>query len=224
MLGICRRRVWRWAGSRLRQRASSTLVAAPLLALSASVAATPQAFDRLRFQGQDYVVQFPVPSPLPSNRVVVSGAGETPCADACSANWRGYSASWAVTDGKLWLRDYVAGGCRTHQQGLEAVRACIDGSAQALPLEASWFSGAVWMFFERFNGMEPQGLQPSFRCRISLTVTAGRVEGQRIEANPRFLAYIEAQKASWAERYPHIVGKFPDTSDDFCLERGPDLR
>src|SRR3546814_2005214 len=71
--------------------------------------ATAQIPDRIRIDGQDYALNT---NPL-TPRLVASGWLPPKEAMVSSANWRGYTASWEIADGKPVLRDgttLVAGG------------------------------------------------------------------------------------------------------------------
>lgn len=63
--------------------------------------ATAQIPDRIRIDGQDYALNT---NPL-TPRLAASGWKPPEEAMVSSANWRGYTASWEITDGKLVLRD-----------------------------------------------------------------------------------------------------------------------
>src|SRR3546814_1619516 len=102
--------------------------------------ATAQIPDRIRIYGQDYALNT---NPL-TPRLVASGWLPPQEAMVSSANWRGYTASRAIADGKLVLRDatILVAGEEAGDYTPKSILGDLLPSTEA-PVAADWYSGAV---------------------------------------------------------------------------------
>src|SRR3546814_1093914 len=102
--------------------------------------ATSQIPARIRIDGQDYALNT---NPLPP-RLFASGWLPPKEAMVSSANWRGYTASWEIADGRLVLRDatILVAGEEAGDYTPESILGDLFPSTEA-PVVADWYSGAL---------------------------------------------------------------------------------
>src|SRR3546814_12763868 len=102
--------------------------------------ATAQIPDRIRIDGQDYALNT---NPL-TPRLVASGWLPPKEAMVSSANWRGYTASWEIADGKLVLRDatILVAGEEAGDYTPKSILGDLFPSTEA-PVVADWYRGAL---------------------------------------------------------------------------------
>ena len=107
------------------------------IALPSKVLATAQYPDILIYKGE---TKFIFSNPLESYFGELHPRPNDIFKSTCSANWRGYVATWKIEGKYLYLVKLIEGSCGTDapEIPIEAVF-----SQQNAPIEASWFSGTL---------------------------------------------------------------------------------
>jgi hypothetical protein len=94
----------------------------------------------------------------------------------CSALWRGYLATWEVSENKLFLRGVLMGGCGDRDP------APLDQlfPGRALPIHADWFSGELTAVLPDPSA-DPADLLSRLKNRfLKITFEDGRVIGSSV--------------------------------------------
>ena len=147
---------------------------------------TAQATDHLSFQGKEYWLltmplshYFGVRVQWPAFRA------------ADTANWRGYTASWTISDGRLLLIDIRGQVCtREPEEGAQTTPWCqvghsgecnlrlytlIDLFPDGHPVWASWYSGELEVAHGHIIRYVHQGFGSTYAQTLKLTVERGLV-------------------------------------------------
>ncbi|MFC3716581.1 hypothetical protein ACFONC_10485 [Luteimonas soli] len=143
--------------------------------------ATAQIPDRILIDGQDYALNT---NPL-TPRLVASGWLPPKEAMVSSANWRGYTASWEIADGKLVLRDatILVAGEEPGDYTPKSILGDLFPSAAA-PVVADWYSGALIVPDGEMTHYVHMGYGSSYERYQVLRIVAGRVvEHVRLSAD-----------------------------------------
>ncbi|WP_024888856.1 hypothetical protein [Luteimonas huabeiensis] len=99
-----------------------------------------------------------------------------PALGACTANWRGYKAWWAIEDGELRLQRLVAGAC-----GRNPPEVPLDAffPGERAPVAARWYSGQLLVPLGERGGDDHAGYSARYPRYLLLDIDAGRVVARR---------------------------------------------
>lgn len=150
-----------------------TIAVVALAAIFPTMAlATAQIPDRILIDGQDYALQT---NPLES-WLAASEWKPPEEATISSANWRGYTASWEITEGQLVLRDVtiqvVADGSGDYAP--QSILGDLFPSTAA-PVVADWYSGALIVPDGQMTRYVHMGYGSSYERYQVLRIAGGRV-------------------------------------------------
>jgi hypothetical protein len=156
------------------------LAALLLLTLSAPAFATAQLPERIVIDGvQEKLLAEPLDQALEADPQLAARFYPLLPKGICTAVWRGYVATWAVRDDRLYL------------DGID-VNAC--ASANPLPLEqifgtsgpvpATWFSGRLTVAQGKQQLYIHMGFQSRYERYLILTVEKGVVTGRETRDEP----------------------------------------
>jgi hypothetical protein len=163
------------------------------LASSGLARATAQASDRLLIDGEPYALNT---NPLGAYLAALGDKApkfESPH----TALWRGYIASWALAEGKLWLTG-VEGYRRVHDaktgqddiEAFDAMQALFPGSPR---VAATWYTGALIVPNGELVDYVHMGYGSTYSGYIVAIVRNG-VEAQRLElSREAFVRYRDEQ-------------------------------
>lgn len=167
------------------------LLALSLFLLSAIPAlATEQIPDKIIMEGEKHTLLSPSPFEYAISDVQIQSVrkrvqGLTP---GCTANWRGYVATWEVSKERLLLRDVDISDCGTVPKlvPLSLFFANHDG-----PVDATWYSGTLLVGKGKANLVhEPRDIRPNvdrvdaygrrwrYEAILKLTVERGEIISQ----------------------------------------------
>lgn len=134
--------------------------------------ATAQIPDRIVIDGQDYALNT---NPL-TPRLDASGWLPPKEAMVSSANWRGYTASWEIADGRLVLRDatILVAGEEPGDYTPKSILGDVFPSTEA-PVVADWYSGALIIPDGERTKYVHMGYGSSYERYQVLRIAAGRV-------------------------------------------------
>ena len=168
--------------------ARKLLLLTMMLISAGSILATPQIPDILIYEGASYPIyeellgvyfkRFPERKPVND--------------DVCSANWRGYIATFEVRRGVLALKDFVADSCGTSRPALSTV--VPDGK----PLFIDWYSGLLLSLYGR-NDADPYSLSwlDSSENYSLFEVDAGHLRRAKHFTNAEYLRFRKRQFAEF---------------------------
>jgi hypothetical protein len=157
-----------------------------LLALPTPARATAQVADELIYQGKTYRL---FTTPLESNP-----ARKTPNSTSMStACWRRYKARWEIAGGELRL----VGLQECHDNKPIPIDQVLPG--QKLPIAARWFSGVLRVPQGKQLAYVHMGFRSRYEKDLLISITAGKVTGQRVVDNRPGLRSKASKPPSAAE-------------------------
>jgi hypothetical protein len=148
-----------------------------LIILAGNAQATAQVPDILLYQGQA--------QPLLTNPLEAYFSSRRPKPDtlfrfSCTANWRGYVATWEIKEGSLYLVRLTEGTC--DQDAPEIPLAKLFPDRQA-PVRADWFSGVLRVPMGNKIKYRHMGYMSVYEKDRFLTIKSGVLAGEEIVDN-----------------------------------------
>lgn len=98
----------------------------------------------------------------------------------CSANWRGYVATWKITGNTLYLVDLVEGTCGSNPKQIPLAKIFSDGKS---PIKATWYSGTLVIPRGKRLRYVHMGYRSVYEEDLLIQVEKGKVVGERVVKN-----------------------------------------
>jgi len=147
-----------------------------IIIIYVSLSGTAQFPDILYYKGQKYSIfsnplesYFSSKNPRPDNLFQYS----------CTANWRGYIATWKIENGKFLLVKVVKGDCSANPAEIDI--SSLFG--KKLPVEAIWFSGVLRIPQGKLLSYIHMGYGSVYEKDILLTIRNGLLIREEIKTN-----------------------------------------
>ncbi len=151
-----------------------------ILLFPASAHATAQIGDTLIYKGQNFWLSV---EPL-EHYFAQEGVKRPPdlFKPSCSACWRGYVATWEVTDGALFLNKVVEGSC-----GNNAPEIPLDKlfPGQKGPIMATWFSGTIRAPHGKLLEYVHMGYSSRYEKELVITIEKGKIVKEEVLDNSK---------------------------------------
>ncbi|OAD21658.1 conserved hypothetical protein, secreted [Candidatus Thiomargarita nelsonii] len=148
-----------------------------LIMLTGNVLATAQYPDILVYQGKNQPIftnplesYFDKQHPRPKNVFKFS----------CTANWRGYVATWKIEENDLYLVKLVEGSCG--EDAPEIPITTIFPEQQA-PIKANWFSGTLRIPLGKRLQYVHMGYGSIYEKELFLTIENGKIVNEELVDN-----------------------------------------
>ncbi|NYZ61906.1 hypothetical protein [Luteimonas deserti] len=116
----------------------------------------------------------------------------------CSANWRGYRATWRLEDDRLQLLRMVAGACDRKAPEI-ALEALLPG--RTAPVDADWYSGTLVVALGERGGNDHMGYSTRYPRYALIEIEQGRRIAQR-EVTHDELQALRVRERAGAETTP----------------------
>lgn len=138
--------------------------------------ATAQFPDILFYKGNEYA--------LMSNPLELYFNEDTPRPDklfkfSCTANWRGYIATWKIEAGALYLVKVVSGDCSSNPPEIDVSSIF----SRKLPVEATWFSGILRIPQGKLLSYVHMGYGSIYEKELLVKIKNGKVISEEIKYN-----------------------------------------
>lgn len=172
------------------------------IALQANAFATAQMGDLLIYEGKtEGIFSNPLESyfneehPRPNELFKAS----------CSANWRGYLATWEIKDGFLYLNRLVEGNCSNDAAEIPLSKVFPE---QKAPIKAVWFSGILRIPQGEQLQYVHMGYGSTYERELHLVIKDGKLVDKKVIDNtqkplptPNEQTFEELEKLrKWEER------------------------
>jgi hypothetical protein len=148
-----------------------------LIMLTGNVWATAQMGDILVYQGKNQSI---FSNPLESYFDDQHPRPKAVFKFSCTANWRGYVATWKIEEDYLYLVKLVEGSCS--EDAPEIPIASIFPEQQ-LPIKATWFSGILRIPFGKRLQYVHMGYGSIYDKELFLTIASGKLVGGKLVDN-----------------------------------------
>lgn len=147
-----------------------------IISICTALHATAQFPDILIYNGTEYSL---MSNPLESYFTKNNPRPDKLFPFTCTANWRGYVATWKIDAGKLYLVKVAAGDCSSNPRELDVTS--IFG--KKLPVEAAWFSGILRIPQGKLLSYMHMGYGSVYEKDLILTIRDGKVISEETKTN-----------------------------------------
>lgn len=100
----------------------------------------------------------------------------------CTANWRGYVATWKIENENLYLIKLVEGSCDPNARNIDI---SIIFPSQDLPIKATWFSGTLRIPQGKMLSYIHMGYESIYENDLIITIENGKVINEQIVDNTK---------------------------------------
>ncbi|MBM4372637.1 MAG: hypothetical protein FJ098_13335 [Deltaproteobacteria bacterium] len=99
---------------------------------------------------------------------------------SCSANWRGYVATWEIRDRALWLVRLQEGTCDVDAPEIPLDRVF---PGEKGPIRATWYTGVLIAPRGKLLEYVHMGYESRYEKELRIEIQAGEVKGERTVEN-----------------------------------------